>query len=200
MELYKASKKSGAGEKQLNDWIKYAQNLADNMLEKFWDEKSGGLYSTYDGESNVFLRYKSAIDGALPSANALAVIALNELAEVMNQNYETSESAKKYSDYAKKIVDCFSRAITENPFEYLSLIVANSLWKPFKQKTEPKTEKVVPTDEELNREEIPATTEQLNQDEQSEQEQRRSARISRRTSRENTERRATRSRRTSRGR
>ena len=200
MELYKASKKSGAGEKQLNDWIKYAQNLADNMLEKFWDEKSGGLYSTYDGESNVFLRYKSAIDGALPSANALAVIALNELAEVMNQNYETSETAKKYSDYAKKIVDCFSRAITENPFEYLSLIVANSLWKPFKQKIEPKSEKVVPTDEELNREEIPAPTEQVNQDEQSEQEQRRSARISRRTSRENTERRATRSRRTSRSR
>ena len=152
MELYKASNSAGAGEKQLNDWLKYAQNLADNLLEKFWDEKSGGLFATYANEQNVFLRYKSAIDVAIPSANSLAVIALNELAQVLNQKLETSENAKKYADYAKKILDCFSRELTENPGEYLSLIVANSLWKPFKQKQEPKPAKIL-TDEELNREE-----------------------------------------------
>ena len=199
MELYKASKKAGAGEKQLNDWLKYAQNLADNMLANFWDEKSGGLFSMSTDDKNIFLRYKSAIDTSVPSANALAVIALNELAEILNEKSESSSEksssensidAKKYSEYAKKILDCFSRALTQNPSDYLSLIVANSMWKPFKPKAEPKPEPVkIPTDDELNREEIPEESHDLQeQNESQKQSSVQSSRISRRTSREVSER------------
>lgn len=147
MELYKAAKKFNAGEKQLSDWLKCAQSLADVMIQKFWDEKNGGLFLMSDHDKNIFMRLKSAEDiNSLPSANALAVIAFSELGQILED--------KKYSDYARKITGCFSHEARENPLSYVSLITADLMWKPVKiaKKTDPEVKPVM-TDEELNREE-----------------------------------------------
>lgn len=144
IELYKAAKHFNAGERQLNDWLKLAQNLADVMLEKFFDEKNGGLYLMIEAP-NVFIRMKSAEDmSLLPSANSLASIALNELAVILEE--------KKYSDYARKIINNFSHYVHDNPLSSLTMIIADLMYKPVKKKPEPKPAPV-PTDEELNREE-----------------------------------------------
>jgi len=147
IELYKAAKHFNAGERQLNDWIKLAQSLADTMIEKFWDEKNGGLFLTAADAPNIFIRMKSAEDNSVPSANAVAAIALNELAIILEE--------KKYSDYARNIIGCFSHYASENPLACLSLLIADLMWKPVKKKIAPAPEPVhVPTDEELNAEDL----------------------------------------------
>ena len=177
MELYKAVKFFAPdSEKQLSDWLKLAQELADTMTTKFFDEKLGGLFENTGDDKNIFTRFKAGIDfNSLPSANALAAMALNELAQVLEE--------KKYSDYAKKIIDCFARDANNNPLSYLSLIEAGVTWKPVKKKPAPPPppEPKPLTDEELNREE-PQAAAQAKQ----EQEERKAARASRRAARAGT--------------
>ena len=127
-------------------------------------------------DNNIFIRMKSAEDmNSLPSANAVAVIALDELAFILED--------KKYSDYARKIIECFSHEANENPLNYISLVNAGLMWKPFKakKKPEPETKRVL-TDEELNQEESgnPDPGHEAGADSESE---RRSARASRRAAR-----------------
>lgn len=123
-------------------------------------------------EPNIFARMKTSEDmNSLPSMNALAAMALCELAFIAED--------KKYSDFARKIIGCFSRYARENPLRCLSLITADLTFKPFKPVKKPEPEpKPVPTDEELNREE-PQESQQ-----ESQQEDRKSARASRRTARQ----------------
>ena len=171
VELYKSAKHFGAGEKQLSDWLNTAKTLAEILTSNFWDEKNGGLFMSSD-EPNIFARMKTPEDmNSLPSMNALAVMALTELAFLAED--------KKYSDFARKIIGCFSRYARENPLRCLSMITADLAFKPFKPVKKPESEpKPVPTDEELNREEP-----QESQPE-TQQEERKSARASRRTSRQ----------------
>ena len=140
LELYRAAKHFNAGEKQLSDWLKCAQGLADTMIEKFWDEKNGGFFLSSPQGVNVM---KAAYDvNSLPSPNAVALLALNELGHILEE--------KKYTDYARKIIDCFSRNAIDEPVSYISLIAAALSWKPVKKKPAPQPAPV-PTDEELNR-------------------------------------------------
>ena len=147
VELYKALKHFNAGEKQLGEWLKCAQDTADAMISELWDEKQGGLFMTNGNDKYIFARMKSADDiNSLPSPNAMASAALSELALILEE--------KKYSDYARKIIERFSHDAILNPMSYLSLMVSDLVWKPVKKKPEPVPEpKPVPTDEELNREE-----------------------------------------------
>ena len=175
VELYKAAKHFGAGEKQLGDWLKTAQTVADILTENFWDEKLGGLFMAgnagqKDKNSNIFAHMKTPEDmNSLPSLNAIAAMALCELAFIAED--------KKYSDFARKIIGCFSRYARENPLRCLSMITADLMFKPFKPVKKPEPEqKPVPTDEELNREETQETSPEETK------EDRRSARSSRRSS------------------
>lgn len=169
IELYKAAKHFNAGEKQLSDWLTIACRLADILTEKFLDDKNGGFYLT---EGSILgMRLKTAEDmNSLPSMNALAVMSLSEL------SFLTEE--KRYSDIARHILGCFSRYARENPLKCLTLISADMEYKPFKPKKKPLPEpKPVPTDEELNREEIPeAPNEPSPDDKKSSRSSRRSTR------------------------
>ena len=174
VELYKSAKHFGAGEKQLNDWLNLTKELADLMLAKFWDDKLGGLYMSSGEDVNMYMRMKTCEDmNSLPSGNAFASLALNELAEILEE--------KKYSDYARKINECFSWNARENPLSYLSLITAALSWKPVKKQPEPEA-KPVPTDEELNREE-PEMMNETSQPEDGKREKQAASRSSRRAGR-----------------
>ena len=172
IELYKAARHFNAGERQLNDWLKFAEELAGKMIEKFWDEKNGGLFLTSADAPNIFVRMKSAEDNSLPSPNAIAAIALDELAIILEE--------KKYSDYARNIIGCFSHYAAENPLSCLWLLTADLMWKSVKKKPAPAPEPVhVPTDEELNAEDL----ETENQASELKRETERRSRTSRRSAR-----------------
>ena len=153
-----------------------AKTLADTMLQKFWDDKNGGLYLSHENSQYEFIRMKSAEDiNSLPSANSFAVIALNELAMILEE--------KNYSDQARKIIGCFSHYASENPLACISLLTADLIWKPVKKKPEPVHEvKPIPTDEELNAPEPELTV----QNELKDSDSRRAARAARRERAERT--------------
>ena len=175
MELYKAAKQSEAGEKQLNDWLKYAQNLADLLINNFRDESTGGLFLSLsnDDDNFIFFRRIAAEDNALPSVNALAALALSELGLELG----AERDGKKYADIARKILACFARFASANPLENLSLITAAELWRPVKAKPKPveKVNKVNKSDEDLKTENLEA--------ENSEEAEAKSDRASRRAAR-----------------
>ena len=179
VELIKALQHFNANEKQIGDWVKTAVNLADILTEKFNDDKNGGLFET-DGTSTLGItginstayRLKSSEDiNSLPSLNAVAAIVLTELSFIAED--------RKYSDFARKIINCFARYARENPLNCLTMITADLMWRPFKPKKKPEPEvKPVPTDEELNREEFEPSEHQ-----EDSKEDRRAARASRRSAR-----------------
>ena len=168
VELYKAAKHFKAGEKQLGDWLDVARTLADILMEKFGDEKNGGLFLTEAGRNG--LRLKPAEDtNSLPSMNAVAAMVLDELAFMLED--------RKYSDFARRIIGCFSRYTRENPTRCLSMITADLAFRQFKPKKKPEPEvKPVPTDEELNHEEQEVTQEPSADDKKSARASRRSQR------------------------
>ena len=65
------------------EYLEWAQQLNDAMLDKFWDEQGGGLFSSAPDE-NILLRFKEDYDGAEPSPNSIAAencLRLHELLE-----------------------------------------------------------------------------------------------------------------------
>jgi hypothetical protein len=61
-------------------WIAVAHETAVAMLDRFWDDRGGGLFTTgHDGEQLV-ARQKDLLDNATPSANSMAAYGLLRLA------------------------------------------------------------------------------------------------------------------------
>jgi uncharacterized protein YyaL (SSP411 family) len=114
MELYE----SAAMEKQKKDWLRYATNLAAKLEENFWDKTQGGFFLSLPDEPHVFLRRKAALDEAVPSANAMAMMACVALSKANPED-------KKYLDTAKAIAACFARAVNLRPVEHLSVLTAS---------------------------------------------------------------------------
>ena len=128
MEIHRAATAAGVGDKQIKDWLGYAEAMAKGLTENFLDEEKGGLFLTPDGDPNIFVRHISAEDGALPSANALAALALSRVGLALGE--------KRYADLSKRIISRFAHAATRDPLLHLSLISASALWMPVKPREE----------------------------------------------------------------
>jgi uncharacterized protein YyaL (SSP411 family) len=57
-------------------WLHQAELLADRMLKDFWDEDSAIFWNTDGKDATVLHRLKGPWDGAIPSANSIALEAL----------------------------------------------------------------------------------------------------------------------------
>jgi uncharacterized protein YyaL (SSP411 family) len=64
-------------------WVREAKALSAVMVEQFWDESAGGFFFTSTDHEKLPVRTKSSFDGAMPSGNSAAVLALLRLAELM---------------------------------------------------------------------------------------------------------------------
>ncbi|NDC80653.1 MAG: thioredoxin domain-containing protein [Verrucomicrobia bacterium] len=69
-----------------------AEGLAEKMLERFGDPQGGGLWSGTD--TSLIARMKDDYDGAEPSGNATAALALIELGRLTDQPRWSEEAAK----------------------------------------------------------------------------------------------------------
>jgi hypothetical protein len=74
--------------------LEFAIALAAAMLAKFYDGANGGFYDSAAGEGELILRFKDDYDGAEPSGNSVAVLALLRLAEITGRK-EFAEAAEK---------------------------------------------------------------------------------------------------------
>jgi len=78
------------------DYLKRAVDLAREMLETFEDRERGGLWASVD--ESLIARMKDDYDGAEPSGNAVAALALAELGRLTDQ-VEWESAARRILDW-----------------------------------------------------------------------------------------------------
>ena len=90
--------------------------LQHDMLEHFWDAQAGGFYFTADDAEKLLVRQKEIYDGAVPSANAAAMLNLLRLARI------TANSS--FEDTARGISRAFAESVSRAPSAYTQLLSA----------------------------------------------------------------------------
>jgi len=89
------------------DHLAFALALAEAMLAKFYDPAHGGFYDSAAGPSELILRCKDDYDGAEPSGNAVAVLALLRLAAMTD--------GKAFAAAAEKTLRLLAPRLNEMP-------------------------------------------------------------------------------------
>lgn len=70
-------------------WLRQAVELADKMIDEFWDEEDGGFFFTGKSHERLIVRSKDFMDNATPSGNSVAAFALQRLATLTgNEGYQ----------------------------------------------------------------------------------------------------------------
>jgi len=61
------------------EWFENALELADKMVEQFWDDEGGGFFFTGKSHERLIVRSKEWFDNATPSGNSVAALSLLRL-------------------------------------------------------------------------------------------------------------------------
>ncbi len=97
-------------------WIDRAVQLADRMIEQFWDKDEGGFFMTANDHEKLIARLKTAADEAIPSANAKAALALFRLAHFTGN--------KDYEQKGKGVLSAFHANMEKSPAAYSGCLAA----------------------------------------------------------------------------
>ena len=108
IELYEATFEPG--------YLTTALELNKAMIDHFWDEPAGGFYFTADDAESLILRKKEIYDGAVPSANSVAMLNLLRLGRIIAQ--------PDLEQKALKIARAFSNSVKQAPSAYTQLMAA----------------------------------------------------------------------------
>jgi uncharacterized protein YyaL (SSP411 family) len=87
------------------EYLRRAVDLAGRMLDKFEDKSGGGLWASAD--ETLMARMKDDYDGAEPSGNAVAALALAELGRLTDQ--------AKWGEAARRILDWLGERMRRLP-------------------------------------------------------------------------------------
>ncbi len=74
------------------NWFREAINLADKMIEEFWDAKDGGFFFTGSSHEQLIVRSKDTFDNATPAGNSVAADQLLRLS-ILSGNSEYQKYA-----------------------------------------------------------------------------------------------------------
>jgi uncharacterized protein YyaL (SSP411 family) len=100
-------------------WIAAAVEAADAMLDLFWDEEAGGLFTTGHDAERLITRAKDIFDSAIPSANSLAAFALLRLAALTGN--------ERYREHALGIIALVAPLASQHPTAFAQLMAAVDL-------------------------------------------------------------------------
>jgi uncharacterized protein len=100
-------------------WITEAIRTADTMLDWFWDPQQGGLYTTAEDAEALVVRQKDVHDGATPSANSSAAIALLRLGALTGE--------QRYTNHAERILQLLAGQLTDTSSQFSNALVAADL-------------------------------------------------------------------------
>jgi len=67
-------------------WVREARGLADELLERFWDDGAGVFYDTASDAEELVVRPRDVFDSATPSGSSSAVMALLRLGELVGES------------------------------------------------------------------------------------------------------------------
>jgi len=96
--------------------LQFAIELAESMLAKFYDKEEGGFWQSAAGASDLILRIKEDYDGAEPSGNSVAILALLKLAAITER--------KDFRETAEKSLRLFSDRLRQMPQAVANLLLA----------------------------------------------------------------------------
>ncbi len=94
----------------------FAIELAELLLQRFYDSSGGGFYFTADDHEQLMHRPKPYADDATPSGNGIAAFALQRLGFILGET--------RYLDAAEKTLRSAWKAIDEFPHGHVSLVTA----------------------------------------------------------------------------
>jgi uncharacterized protein YyaL (SSP411 family) len=101
-------------------WLIEANELSEQMIELFWDEKQGGFFLAAEGSEKLIARTKPDSDGAIPSGNSIAALALLKLGRItMNQ---------QFAERATKTLEAFSQQLEQSPGYSSAMLMALNFW------------------------------------------------------------------------
>jgi uncharacterized protein len=100
-------------------WVHEAVTAADQLLELFWDDDDGGLFTTGHDAERLIVRQKETYDGATPSANGVAAMALVRLSALTGVN--------RYREHADAIVRRLAPAMEQSPAAFTYSLAAVDL-------------------------------------------------------------------------
>jgi uncharacterized protein YyaL (SSP411 family) len=106
------------------EWLKFATQLQETQDRLFFDEKSGGYFTTSGKDASVLLRMKDDNDGAEPAASSVAALNLLRLSQFRDD--------KQMAERVKKAIDAFAAILSHFPSAMPQMLVAldYSLSKP----------------------------------------------------------------------
>jgi len=87
--------------------LQFAIDLSEGMLSRFYDAKEGGFYQNGDGDKSLVMRLKEDYDGAEPSGNSVASLALLKLSKITDR--------KDLHEAAEKTLELFGRNLQNSP-------------------------------------------------------------------------------------
>lgn len=96
--------------------LNFAVEMAELLLEHFYDSASGGFFFTADDHEQLMHRPKPLADEAVPSGNGIAAFALQRLGFLLGES--------RYLDAAENTLRYAWRAMDEYPHGHVSLISA----------------------------------------------------------------------------
>jgi hypothetical protein len=92
IELYEATLDS--------QWLEWAYELNQVLLDKYLDEENGGFYLTSADAEEVLMRKKDLIDSALPSGNGITLLNLQQLSSILEDQKLNEEAIKQEKAFA----------------------------------------------------------------------------------------------------
>lgn len=103
-----------------DDYLQFAKELADVLLDEFEDTKYGGFYFTGHHHEKLILRQKTYADDAIPSGNGTAAIALLKLGYLC--------SCTRYLDAAEKTLKASYDSANQSPIGHTTLLQALDIY------------------------------------------------------------------------
>jgi uncharacterized protein YyaL (SSP411 family) len=94
-------------------YLKAADELAKEMIAKFWDQKTGGFFQTTETQTGM-PKIKQLYDGAIPSGNSVALHDLLWLSRLLNEPL--------YDSLANQMMQTFARELETSPESYTYFI------------------------------------------------------------------------------
>lgn len=101
-------------------YLDLAANLANYLIDHFWDEQNNSFYFTADDHEKLIIRPKNNYDLSMPSGNSVAAHSLLRLYHLTQE--------KRFLDISLKTMESFSIMAAENPFGFGYLLNAIYLY------------------------------------------------------------------------
>jgi hypothetical protein len=125
LDLYEATLETGH--------LDFAIALAESMIARFYDADNGGFWQSAPGATDLILRVKEDYDGAEPSGNSVAILALLKLGRITDRREFTQAAQKSLRLFANRLqqvpqaVPCMLQALDFSLEEPCRAVVAGDL-------------------------------------------------------------------------